>query len=223
MIQPNKILVIAPHPDDETLGAGGTIVKLSKLGAKVSILFVSGHMPPLYTEKEYKLIKNESHKALKILGVKNCQFLDIPATKVHEIPISELNKKIKDYLDQIKPDTVLIPFADRHIDHRTIFDSSMVACRPTGKHFPSTVLAYETLSETHWNAPYVEANFVPDLFFNIDNAIDTKISALRKYKSQINNKAPSRSLDAVKALARFRGSQNGCKYAEGFKVLRIIL
>ena len=77
------------------------------------------------------------------------------------------------------------------------------------------------MSETHWNVPDVEPNFNPNFFINIDNEIDNKLRALSFYKSQIK-KNSSRSLDAIKALARFRGSQNGCIYAEAFKVVRII-
>ena len=82
-------------------------------------------------------------------------------------------------------------------------------------------MSYETLSETHWNAPYIEPNFTPDLYINIDKEIEIKCRALNCYKSQIKNNS-SRSIKAVKALAAFRGSQNACNFAEGYKVLRIL-
>ena len=87
---------------------------------------------------------------------------------------------------------------------------------------PKIVLAYETLSETHWNAPGIEPSFTPDFFVNISDYIELKKEALNCYKSQIEN-APSRSLEASLALSRFRGSQNGCIYAEAFKVIRIVI
>ena len=90
------------------------------------------------------------------------------------------------------------------------------------KAYPEIAKAYETLSETHWNVPSVEATFQPTVFLNIDKQIVSKKKALSIYKSQINDQTPSRSIDASEALARFRGSQNGCKYAEAFQVLRII-
>ena len=115
---------------------------------------------------------------------------------------------------------VLLPFPDRHIDHRTIFDSAVVCCRPNRKGAPQFVLAYETLSETHWNVPGVEPYFAPELFIDISETISKKIKALNCYQSQITDNI-SRSVEAVEALARFRGSQNGFKYAEAFKVIRI--
>ena len=90
------------------------------------------------------------------------------------------------------------------------------------KKYPKYVLSYETLSETHWNATGIEPNFNPDFFINIDDTLKDKIKALKCYQSQIKNN-PSRSIEAIEALARFRGSQNGCKYAEGFKLIRAII
>lgn len=218
----SKAVVIAPHPDDETLGCGGTIAKLISDGIEVSIIVVSGHLPPLYPKESFLITLEEAKKAFQILGVKTYEFLEIPATFVNSVPVSELNGKISKFINDINPEMVLIPFPDRHIDHRIIFDAGVVSSRPVGKSFPKIVLAYETLSETHWNVPGVEASFNPEFFINIDEFMDKKINALKSYKSQISS-APSRSLDATLSLAKFRGSQNGCKYAEAFKVIRIII
>ena len=95
----------------------------------------------------------------------------------------------------------------------------MVACRPTGLQYPKLTFCYETLSETDWNAPYVEANFVPEMFIDISNVFKKKIKALNCYASQITSNS-SRNLNAVEALAKYRGSQNGFDLAEGFKVIR---
>ena len=127
------------------------------------------------------------------------------------------------FINKRNPDTIFIPFPDRHIDHRVIFDSSVVASRPVKKNSPKNVLLYETLSETHWNVPTAEPSFVPDFFINIDSQLKNKLVALNLYKSQINEKSTSRSADAAEALAKFRGSQNSCKYAEAFKVARIVI
>ena len=219
---PKSLVVIAPHPDDETLGAGGVIARLIDAGTEVSVLIVSGHLPPLYDDDAFKITQDEAEKAFKVLGVKKFDFLKVPATMVNQAPVSELNGRISQFVNAAKPDWVFIPFPDRHIDHRIIFDASVVACRPVGNRPPKVVLAYETLSETHWNVPGVEPAFVPEFFIDITNHIETKTSALKEYASQISE-APSRSIDAVMALAKFRGSQNGCSYAEAFKVVRIVV
>ena len=97
----------------------------------------------------------------------------------------------------------------------------MVATRPVnfGKNI-EMVAAYETLSETHWNAPYVEPNFTQNLVVNIDKYLERKIGALQCFKSQISEKEGPRSLEAVKSLARFRGSQAGFEYGEAFYIIR---
>ena len=98
----------------------------------------------------------------------------------------------------------------------------MVCTRPVGLNHAKLVLSYETLSETDWNAPYLEPIFIPELFIDITETLQYKLNAMKSYKSQLQN-APSRSLEAIKALARYRGSQNGFKYAEGFKVIRHLI
>ena len=222
LINPKKIVVITPHPDDEVLGLGATISRFAAMNIEVSILIVSGHLPPLYDQKLFDISKIEAEKAFKIMNVSNWEFLEIPATTVHQVPVAELNGKIKNFLKLHNPDWVFIPFPDRHIDHRTIFDSSVVSCRPTNKNFPKVVLAYETLSETHWNVPGIEPTFVPDLFVDTSNYMKQKEKALNSYQSQIDGNQ-SRSVEACMALAKFRGSQNGCDYAEAFKVVRIVI
>jgi len=217
-----NIVVISPHPDDETLGVGGTIKKFSSLGVEVSVLIISGHLPPLYELDSFKKTQDEALNAFEILGVKYHEFLKIPATYVNQEERSSLYKKINDFVSHFSPELVLIPFPDRHIDHRIIFDGSVVACRPVKDNFPKFVLMYETLSETHWNVAGAEHTFNPDFFVNISPQISYKIDAVNCYQSQIKNNS-CRSVDAVKALAKFRGSQNGCDFAEAFKTVRIVI
>lgn len=219
---PRRMVVIAPHPDDETLGAGGTIARFASQGVEVSVLVVSGHLPPLYPQEAFDTTRREAEAAFASLGVARHEFLQVPATLVHATPVAELNGRISRFVRDMAPDWVLLPFPDRHIDHRWIFDASVVACRPVHPGAPTTVLAYETLSETHWNVGGIEPTFNPDLFVDVTEFMDRKIEALNCYASQVHN-APSRSLEATRALAKFRGSQNGCGYAEAYKVVRIVI
>lgn len=222
MMIPKKLVVIAPHPDDETLGCGGTIARFAASGTEVSVLVVAGHLPPLYDEAAFETTHREALAAFKIMGVAQSAFLRIPATLVRDVPVAELNGKINGFIREIGPDMVLLPFPDRHIDHRVIFDACIVACRPVHAAAPKAVLAYETLSETHWNVPGIEPVFAPEFFVDTTDYMAKKNAALACYASQINH-APSRSVEACTALAKFRGSQNGCGYAEAFKVVRIVV
>ena len=219
-----RILVISPHPDDETLGVGGAISKFISQGHEVMILTVSGHLPPLYSREDYEITFKEAHEAYNILGVKKSAFLEIPATMIGEEPVHVLNSRISSVVKEFEPDIVFCPFPDRHVDHRLIFESSMVATRPVGPGKKiEMVAAYETLSETHWNAPYIEPNFTQNLVVDISEHLKVKIEALRCFRSQISENEGPRSIEAVRSLAKFRGSQAGFESGEAFYIIRMQL
>ncbi len=216
------VLVIAPHPDDETLGAGGTIARCAKAGHKVTVLTVAAHMPPLYSDEVHQQTIAEAKAAHAVMGVAEARFLDIPAVYVRDQPVPELNGAIMKVIKEVNPAAVLCCYPDRHVDHRVIFDAVMVATRPVG---PGAgirlVAAFETLSETHWNAPHIEPNFTPNWVVDITDTIDTKLEALACYGSQIPPFPAARSAEALRALSVFRGTQAGFAHGEGFHVIRM--
>ena len=218
-----RVLVVAPHPDDEVLGVGGTIAKYSAQGDEVFVLMVSGHLPPLYSREAYEKTVSEAYAAFKVLGVEQSEFLEIPATMIGDQPLHEVNGRISKIVSDFNPHIVLCPYPDRHVDHRLVFDSVMVATRPVGEGRDiEIVAAYETLSETHWNAPHIEPNFTPNWVVDITEQVDTKLKALQCYKSQISDFPGPRSIEAVEALAKFRGTQAGFGYGEGFHIVRMV-
>ncbi len=222
-MQKKRILVVSPHPDDETLGVGGTIAKYANEGHTVNVLTISGHLPPIYRRVDYETTLQEANRAFKILGVSNSEFLELPATMINKTPIHELNSKIMKTISNFNPHFVFCPYPDRHIDHRLIFESVMVATRPVGLgQNIEIVAAYETLSETHWNAPHIEPNFTPNWVIDISNYIEKKIEALNCYESQITSFPGPRSLEALEALAKFRGTQAGFAYGEGMHIIRMV-
>ena len=218
-----KSLIIAPHPDDEVLGVGGTISRMIASNIYVHVIFMGGHLPPIYKRSEYENTKIEAMGALKKLGCYNYTFIENRATYFNKVDLSEFNKPIETLIKKIKPNLVFIPFPDRHLDHKVTFEASMVATRPIDYVKPYMVLSYEVLSETHWNASGIESNFVPDFFVDIGNYyIKKKCEALKMYKSQIKGNL-ARSVDAIKSLSKFRGSQANLRNAEAFKVIRQII
>ena len=219
----DRALIIAPHPDDDILGAGGYIKKLSESGCEVNVLTVSGHLPPLYPEEAFATTVKEAAKAHALVGVVHSQYLKIPATTIADVPINELNGKVVDAVNTFKPSLVLCPYPDRHIDHRLVFDAAMVATRPVGAGANIRLLAaYETLSETHWNAPHIEPNFTPNWVVDITKHIDKKLDAMKCYESQILDFPGPRSIQAVEALAKFRGTQAGFGFGEGMHIIRMV-
>jgi LmbE family N-acetylglucosaminyl deacetylase len=217
-----SILVIAPHPDDETLGVGGTIARAAATGARVCVVTVAAHMPPLYAEEIHRRTVAEAREAHAALGVAESVFLDLPAVFVRDRPAHELNAMLLEAVRRVAPRVVLVCYPDRHVDHRAVFEAAMVATRPVGPGRAISVLAcYETLSETHWNAPHIEPSFTPNWVVDVTATIETKCRALGCYASQIHPFPAPRSIEAARALAAFRGTQAGFAYGEGLHVVRM--
>ena len=217
-----KVLVIAPHPDDEVLGLGGTIHRLAHEGHGVVVAIVTKGWAPLYPDAQVAQVRAEAQAANSILGAGDLRFLDLPVTTLHAMPEAELNKVFCDLLADVRPDWVFLPFrGDRHEDHRQVFDAGMVALRPVpGGSFTKMVLAYETVSETHWGAPGIEPTFQPQYYVDITDHLSAKCEAMRAYASQVRAKPDARSIEAVTALAAWRGSVVGLPAAEAFMIVR---
>jgi len=219
---PSRMLVIAPHPDDEVLGVGGTMARFARTGGEVTVLTVAAHMPPLYSSAVHQKTIEEARAAHALLGIKQSIFFDNPAVFLGDIPTHQFNASIAEVVNSVRPQVLLVPYYDRHVDHRFVFEAAMVAARPIGAGTNIKVLgAYETLSETHWNAPHLEPNFTPNWCVDITDFIELKIEAMRCYESQLHAFPQPRSLEALKALALFRGSQAGMGYGEGIHVIRM--
>jgi LmbE family N-acetylglucosaminyl deacetylase len=214
-------LIIAPHPDDEVLGCGGTIRRLVNQGQRVSVAIVTIGTP-LYPAGQVQRVRAEAQAASTILGVSELLFLDLPVTTLHAIPEHELNATFCRLIEQTQPTMALLPFpGDRHEDHRQTFDAAMVAMRPDGRrHRIERILCYETVSETHWAGAGVEPGFDPNCFIDISATLADKLAAMQAYASQLEADIPARSLQAIEALAHFRGSVAGMNAAEAFVSIR---
>ena len=217
-----KVLVVSPHPDDEVLGVGGTIARLASEGNDVTIAIVTKGWEPLFPASQVERVRAEASAASEVLGAKSLRFMDMPVTKLNTIPKHQLNKEFERLVNEEKPEFIFLPFCgDRHEDHRQVFDACMVALRPSpGLNHVKRILCYETVSETHWSAPFVEPCFQPQLWVDISNQLPTKLEAMRTYSSQLRQEPDARSLEAISALARLRGSMVGMPAAECFVVVR---
>lgn len=216
-----KVLVIAPHPDDEIIGVGGTIAKRVKSGDSVYVCIVTKGIPPLFDSKLIEQGRRECKEADKKLGVEETFFLDFPAVMLETVPRYELNSKIVELVKKINPDEVYIPHrGDMQIDHQMVADAAMVAVRPRGEHYPKRIYAYETLSETGWNIPNTVNEFIPTVYEDITDTFDKKIEAMSVFESQLSPFPAARSIGAIKALAKFRGATVSVKAAEAFSLIR---
>lgn len=225
----DRILVVAPHPDDETIGLGGTIARRAREGHEVYVAVITGHGEegphPLWPRPAWEPIRAEARRACDMLGVKELIFEEVPAVLVADQPVWKLNQVTGALVERVKPHILYVPWAfDLHKDHREIFHSLSVAWRPcsdTGRSIRE-IYCYEVQSETHWNLAYAEAAFVPTCWIEISEHLETKLKAFGCYESQIRPAPDARSVDAVRALAVWRGSQMGMKAAEAFVTVRLM-
>lgn len=218
-----KSLIIAPHPDDEVLGCGGIMKKMSSQEEDVWILIISRGKKGLYSEERILNVRSEALRAHKILGVKETRFLNYQAPELDLVSLSELSSAISEIIDEFRPDTVFLPHrGDIHHDHKAVFNAGLVATRPVKNCAVKNIYSYETLSETEWAAPFSDDAFIPDFFVNISGVFSYKIDAMNCYMSQLRDFPNVRSLKSIEALANFRGSSVGFTHAEAFMTIRII-
>lgn len=218
------VVVIAPHPDDEVLGCGGTIARLSALGSRVHVVTMTRGQQPDFDAAAVQQVMSEASAAHRRMGVHESHFLDLPAARLDTIGRAEVNACLAQVLDGILPDTLLVPFpGDLHHDHEIAFRAAMVWCRPRDEQAPARVWAYETLSETNWYAPPVTTAFIPNIFVDISETIETKLAAFSCYGSQEKSFPDERSLKAIRALAESRGATVYRPAAEAFTLIRAIL
>lgn len=213
-------IVVAPHPDDEVLGVGGTILKRKSEGNKLAWLIVTGiDSQSGWDSEKVKQRVNEIKEISKLLQFDEVFELNFPAAKVDLVPMFELVSSISKVFKAFSPEEVFVPhFSDVHGDHRIVFDA-VASCVKWFRH-PSIrrVLAYETLSETNFGLGSSNA-FCPNVYINIESFFDGKLEAMNTYNSEMDAHPFPRSIDAIRALATLRGASSGYKFAEAFELL----
>jgi len=216
----NKILIISPHPDDETLGCGGTILKHKDKGDEINWLIVTKMFEKHgWKKKEIFLRKKEIKNVSKQYKFKKVFELNLPASRLDEINISKIIKKFVDIIKLSRPNTIYLPFSsDVHTDHQITYKAAK-SCLKWFRHpYIKNALMYETVSETNFN--FSTKNFFnPNRFIDITNQFEKKIKIMQLYKSEIKNHPFPRSKESIKAISLLRGSQSGYKFAEAFQTI----
>jgi LmbE family N-acetylglucosaminyl deacetylase len=224
-----RILVIAPHADDEVLGVGGTIARRCSQGDEVIVAVMTGHGEephPLWSRELWSQVRSEAAEAHAILGVSRTIYRELPAVLLPDQPVHEVNKVVAELFDEVRPEILYIPFLyDLHFDHRCLVYACNVAWRPsspTGMAIRE-IYMYETLSETHLNIQQQEGGFLPNVYVDISgDFLEIKKRALSCFSSQTRAFPDARSIEGVEALAKWRGCTIGMHAAEAFCLVRKI-
>ena len=218
-----RVLAIAPHPDDEILGCGGTLARLVDEGCEVTIAVATTGEQPTFPREQVEQVQQEMRRAHAIIGITDTRLLELPAAELDTIPARECNAPFAELVDTLRPDTLLLPFVgDIHLDHQLTFLAAMVAARPRHAAAPRQILCYETVSETNWYAAPTTPAFVPDVFVDISGTLERKLEAFGAFASQVRPFPDERSPETLRALAAVRGSTVYLTAAEAFMHVRSI-
>jgi LmbE family N-acetylglucosaminyl deacetylase len=214
-----NILIVAPHPDDEVLGCGGTIRKYADAGASVHVCIVTKSYEPEWSVEFIRNRPSEVRRVADILGIEKVFFLDFPTVKLDTIPQKEINEGISSVVRDVKPDTLFIPhYGDLNRDHRLVHEAALVVARPALGQSITRILSYETLSETEWGT----TPFLPNTYEDIAGTLAKKLEAMKVYASEVKSFPHPRSLKAIEILAMKRGSEVCYDAAEAFMLLRSV-
>ena len=218
-----KSLVVAPHPDDETLGCGGTLLRRKAEGGTIGWLLMT-ELNKSWSWSDLQISKraDEINQVRKFLGIRkeHVYELGFPTTRLDTIPMADLVTSISEAFKSFEPEELFLPHpGDIHSDHRITFEAAS-ACTKWFR-YPSLkrILAYETLSETDFSLISSQV-FRPNIFINIEPYFSDKLKLLDIYASELGKFPFPRCHEAITALAKFRGASSGFKESEAFELLR---
>mgnify|MGYP000282775452 FL=1 len=224
-----KILVVASHPDDEILGCGGTIAKLSKSGNIVKTIILTKGISSRFDSNKNEIIKlqdklNKSSKAAnKVIGVKNLKFFDLPDNQFDNNSLLSLTKVIEKEIKNFKPNIIFTHFInDLNIDHQYTSRAVLTAARPQTKNSVDQILFFEINSSTDYQINSNGLQFMPNYFVDISKTVKLKKKALEIYKSEMKKYPHSRSVKAILNKNISIGNSIGLGSCEAFQIARII-
>lgn len=231
MLEHERILVVAAHPDDEVLGCGGVIGRLTRLGKRVTVLILgeglaarTGKGNEKVSEEAFQAIRRCAEKAADILGVSDLICRSFPDNRFDAIPLLDIVHEIERVKGQTRPSLVLTHHrGDLNVDHAITHRAVLTAFRPLPGEAPVEILSFEVPSSTEYAGPDASKAFLPDTFVEVEDSMDRKLAALRCYPSELRPPPHPRSLESVDLLARVRGSQVGFAKAEAFETLRRVI
>ena len=210
-----KVVVVAVHPDDETIGCGGTIIKHLNRGDEVHCILVTKG------NAEQKEIWNNVKEAYQFTSVTE---LDFPELDLMDISLNELIPPLSKAISVIQPQTIIIPNrSDAHSDHKAVFNA-VASCTKSFRYpFIEKVLMMEVISETDFALPLPEGQFLANYYVDITKEYTKKEEILKIYESELLPYPLTRNLSTMQALNRYRGSQINSEYAEAFMNLKTIV
>jgi len=218
-----RVLAIATHPDDETLGCGGTLLKHRNQGDELFWLIVTRAWKPKYSTSAIDQQMQQVRAVEAAYPFARTEWLEFETTCLDRIPLNDLVDRLRASLQKVQPEVVYLPSpADAHSDHRVVFDAAMAVMKPFYMRSLGVrrILACEVPSETDAGAPLVPNVFHPQIFSDISDTLERKLAIMKIFETELHPEPLPRSPSAIRAWARSRGATAGMEYAETFMLVR---
>ena len=217
-----KIMVVSPHPDDETLGAGGTLLKMKKRGHNIFWLNVTDVTSEMGWDENFVIHRADQIKNINdVFSFDGFYNLALSSSKLSNLDEGLIIEKIKQVFDEVKPEWIIIPGDyDAHSDHRVVYNCCMAAAKTFRSQYINRITTMEIISETDYG--FQSSKFEPNLYIDISGELETKIDAMKIYDTELFAPPFPRNIESIKSLARIRGASIAVEYAEAFHIVKQI-
>lgn len=218
-----KILVVSPHPDDETLGAGGTILRMMAEGHDVYWLNFTAMLNPDKFSKDILERRKVQLNTIEIFyHFAGIYHLNMPTAELEKIDSGEAIDRVGEVFRKVEPNILILPdYNDAHSDHKKVFEWCYACSKTFRFPFVKQIMTMEIISETDFGAPM--NFFEPNYYIDITDYMEKKIDAMKIYDTELGEVPFPRNIDNIKALAMVNGARAGVKYAEAFRLIKCIV
>jgi LmbE family N-acetylglucosaminyl deacetylase len=229
MPAPSSVLVVAAHPDDEILGCGGTMARLTREGHEVRIAILAEGMSSRYAHREdadpqqLQHLHARAQQAADKVGAKEVVLCKLPDNRLDTVPLLEVVKQVEELVARFRPEVIYTHHpGDLNVDHGVAHRAVLTATRPVAGQCVKEIYAFEVPSSTEWAFQRLEPLFRPSVFVDITETLETKIEALTCYDTETRKFPHPRSAEALRAIAKRWGSVVGLPAVEAFELIRSV-